>query len=382
MAATVGIGAIGVGGRLNALLKRLLARHGNVCELRGICNENQAALDITAQVFGKDMPAYRNYAELLERRDLDWILIGSMNYLHHDHCVASFAAGKHVFCEKPIGITVEQCEAVRNAHRAAGTLFATGFVLRYAPLYEKIQEMVASGSIGKIVSMEVNENLSPDHGGFIMRNWRRHTALNGPHLLEKSSHDIDLVNWIVGDVAARVASFGGLNIFTPENKEVGDRLRQAGDKPPLYQSWPVWEDVDPFTSDKDVEDNQVVILEYCNGVRVTFHSNCCAAFPQRRMLICGLEGTLEADLAAGTIRWQRIGRHTRPETIKVEAEGRHGGGENWLVDELVQCMQTGEAPRAGGDEDLLSTVTCLAIDQARRTNRVVDLEPYWQRFGV
>jgi hypothetical protein len=54
--------------------------------------------------------------------------------------------------------------------------------------------------------------------------------------------------------------------------------------PPQYNGWSAWEDVDPFTSGASIVDNQVAILEYRNGARVTFHTNCCAAFPQRRMV--------------------------------------------------------------------------------------------------
>lgn len=379
----IGFGAIGVGARLRAVMQRMLDRHGDKVELRAIADDAQPALDATREQFGDHLPQYSDYRKLLEHDDFDWVLIGSINSLHRDHCVDAFVAGKHVFCEKPLAITIPQCEDIRRAHLDSGKLFATGFVLRHAPLYCKMRELIDQGFVGRIISMEANENLPPDHGGYIMRNWRRHRELNGPHLLEKCSHDIDIINWMIGDLPARVASFGGLDIFVPENVPVAEKLSRPDDDPPLYRSWATaWEDVDPFTSDKDVEDNQVAILEYRNRARVMFHTNCCSAFAQRRMAICGLEGTLEADLFSGIIRAQRVGRNTEVETIDVNIRSGHGGGDGILADDIVASIVDGVPPKASGEEGLRSAVTCLAIDEAMREHRVVELDPIWKRFGL
>jgi predicted dehydrogenase len=64
---------------------------------------------------------------------------------------------------------MSQCEEIRKAHLESGKVFATGFVLRYADFYKKIKELLDSGDFGKVVSIEANELLSPDHGGYIMR---------------------------------------------------------------------------------------------------------------------------------------------------------------------------------------------------------------------
>ncbi len=378
----IGFGAIGVGGRLRGLLKNLFDKHGEKVELLAMADDAPAALDETASTLGVECPRHTDYRRVLETPGVEWVLIGSKNALHRDHCVDAFAAGKHVFCEKPLATTIDQCSDIRAAHHASGKLFATGFVLRHAPLYCRIHEMITEGYIGKMISFEANETLGPDHGGYIMRNWRRHRELNGPHLLEKCSHDIDLVNWMVGDLVCRVASFGGLDIFIPENKPVADKLSRPDDDPPLYRAWPAWEDIDPFLSDKDVEDRQVAIMQYRNGVRATFHTNCCAAINQRRMYICGLEGTIEADLVTGDIRAKRVGRSTEEEKIDIGARGGHGGADTTIIDDLAESMVTGKPPKASGEEGFQSAITCLAIDEAMQTGQVVDVDPIWKRFDL
>ncbi len=378
----IGFAAIGVGGRLSGLIKELLKENGDAIEMRAMADEAPDALAQASSTFGSDIPTFADYRQALELPGIDWVMIGSKNYLHRDQCLAAFAAGKHVFCEKPMAISIQECADIREAHRAAGTLFATGFVLRHAPMYCKINEMIQQGYVGKLISLEANENLSPDHGGYIMRNWRRHRKYNGPHLLEKCSHDIDLINWMIGSLPSKVASFGGLDIFTTANKPIADKLSTPDDTPPLYKSWPAWEDIHPFTSEKDVEDNQVAIMQYRNKVRVTFHTNCCTAIPQRRMLVCGLEGTIEADLVSGTIRAQRIGRSTKLEDIELAEKGGHGGGDKTIVQDLADSMTTGCKPKASGEEGFISAITCLAIDEAMTTSQVVDVEPHWRRFGL
>lgn len=378
----IGIIAIGTGERLNGLLKDLLTRHSGTCELRGMSDESDAALGIAKDLFGKNIPASTDYNKILDEVEADWVFIGSKNYLHRDHCLEAFARGKHVFCEKPMAVTIEQCEDILNAYQKAGTFFMTGFVLRFAPLYRKIYDLISDGMLGKIISAEANEHLHFDHGGYILRNWRRHRSQNGPYLLEKCCHDLDILNWLINSIPTRVASFAGLDIFTEANKPAADKLSCPDDDPPMYRAWNSWEDIDPFLSDKDVEDNQVIIMEYRNGARVSFHTNCCNAFQQRRIMICGLEGTLEAELYSGKIRVQRIGRNEKEQLFQIDERSMHGGGDSLLIDDLVHNMTTGSCPTVSIMEGFISSITALIIDKAMQVGKVVDLEPYWEQIGV
>src|SRR5206468_7637583 len=135
---------------------------------------------------------------MLADPSVSWIMIGSPNNLHCKHAVAALRAGKHVFCEKPLATTLDDCLAIRDAVHASGRQFVVGFTLRYSPFYREVQRLVASGTIGKLISFEFNETLEFNHGGYIHGDWRRLTRLSGGHLLEKCCHDIDIANWIVG----------------------------------------------------------------------------------------------------------------------------------------------------------------------------------------
>ena len=220
-----------------------------------------------------------------------------------------------------------------------------------------------------------------NHGGFIMSDWRRHQAVSGGHLLEKCSHDVDVVNWIVDGRCARAASFGGLAFFTPEHAAVADRLGPDAAGRPAYQGWGV--DVDPFASEKSIVDHQVAIFEYANGVRASFHTNLNSGLPERRLVLLGTEGAIRADLNHGLIEHRRIGHDAPTVTTDQRATaGLHGGGDGPMVRELLATM-TNNAPTATPlSTGIAAAVTCLAAERSRATGTVVDLAPIWAEVGA
>jgi len=380
------VAAIGVGSRLRAVLQTLLMRHGHKVELRALCDESREALEISKKwPYKFNVACYTNYDLMLEReKDIEWVLIGSRTYQHVEHCIASFDAGKHVYCESPVAITAEQCEEIMKAHRMSGRHFVTGFPLRHSPLFVKIKEIVDKGLLGPLVSIEYNNHIEPSRGGFMMRNWRRFSSQAGPMILERCGNDMDILNWIVGSVPTQVASFGGLNVFIPENKQ---------EHPEEQEVWKTYlpeelreGEIDPFDSEKDIYDNQVCILEYRNGVRASFHTNSNHVWPQRKIIICGVNGTLEANIATGSLRCSTIEKQVRNTEInyawKVED---NRGADALIVDDLVSCM--GEDPEffvppEPGEESFLSVIICLSLDEASKRNKIVNLESYWETFNV
>jgi predicted dehydrogenase len=377
---SVGIGVIGCGG-MGLDMARHLEKMDPRLKTVALCDPDPRSIEKAKATLQYSPTVHADYHELVARPDLHWVIIASWNNAHADQTVAAFNAGKHVFCQKPLALTVDECARMYSAWKKSGKMFNIGFSLRYAPHYRKIKEVLASGKIGKILSMEFNETLEFNHGGFIMGNWRRLTKNAGTHLLEKCCHDIDLANWMVDSIAKRVASFGGLDFFIPENAHHVQRLGKKDGKP-AYSIWPDPDVKDPFLSDKDLADNQVAIIEYENGVRATFHSNCNAAIPERRMYILGTEGALRADLRTAKIEVARIGFDEKIEEVSVEVPDGHGGGDAVLALELLDSMLKGIAPSVGLMEGLHSAITCFAIDDAMEKGTVVDLASYWEKAGI
>jgi len=391
----IGVAVLGTGQRALGLTTNLHMCSGGSIKFV-LYDEVPRALQEAREILGSCCETADSVAAAVCRPDVQWVMVTSKNYLHKDYCVAALEAGKHVFCEKPLATTIDDCLTIKEAAVKAGKIFMTGFVLRYSRFYSEVRKLVKEGFLGKIVSMEANEMLAPDHGGYIFRNWRRFKDQSGPHILEKCAHDVDILNWMAESVVTKAFAFGGTDIFTPENKVVADKLQEESSSiyAPMYKGWGMYEDVDPFTCEKTVEDNIVTVLQYRNGIRVTFQTNCCSAIPQRQLKIFGLEGTLDGDSMTGQFVAKRMSRGS--EAVKVQSKGgQHAGGDPIIIATLWNAMVSTAKQNAGEndvtadfriksylDECFISSITCLAIDEARETGKVVDLEKYWERLGV
>jgi predicted dehydrogenase len=376
----VGVGMIGCGGMGIGIADRVLKQSPEI-HLLGLYDPRQASIEATRKRLNTDAKVYDDYHDLLADDEIQWVLIASWNCFHHEQVLSAFDAGKHVFCQKPLAITAQECAEMYHRWKKTNLMFNIGFTLRYSPHYRKINELLRGGAIGKIVSFEFNETLDFNHGGYIMGDWRRRKKNAGTHLLEKCCHDLDLANWMVDSRANRVASFGGLDFFKPENEKYIRAVGKNKDGYDAYSSWNAHTKfgpmLNPFTSDKDIVDNQVAILEYDNGVRATFHANCNAGVPERRMYICGKEGAIRADVLTGQLQLKRIGFDTKIEDITTGTGDGHGGGDEILAKELADSMLHGTPPATGLEDGLTSAFTAFAVDEAMDTGKVVSLEKYW-----
>ncbi|MEX0885035.1 MAG: Gfo/Idh/MocA family oxidoreductase [Phycisphaeraceae bacterium] len=371
------IGIIGCGGRIRGVVRQVL-QHAPEVEVAGVYDPAEASVAAAREAFGSEIAVHDSEQSLVDDASISWVFIGSVNHVHARQAVAALDAGKDVFCEKPLATTLDGCVAMRDAVHRSGRRFFVGFTLRYAPLYRRIRQLIDEGGVGEPISLEFNETLEFSHGSFIQQDWRRHSEASGSFLLEKCCHDVDIVNWLLGSRAARVASFGGLNFFKPGNEHHVERVGPNHEGQKAYHVWGHRRFGSPFIDDKDIIDNQVAILEYANEVRATFHTNCHSAFPERRLYIVGSEGAIRADLIPGVIEHRRIGWE-QSKTVYHTHGGGHGGGDAVMTREIAACMRGGMAPPTTVEDGLASAVTCLAIDEAMGTGRVVELAPTWTR---
>lgn len=380
------LAAVGCGGRLRQVITALLQSIPHPVVIRVFDPDARAIERARKEWSGATIIKCKTFQEALDDSKVKWALVGSINSLHREHVVMAFEAGKNVFAEKPLAITFEDCIAIRDAWLTSGKAFFFGLVLRYAPLYRQIFEASRLTQIGKIISFEFNETLRFNHGGFIHGNWRRYRRFAGSFILEKCCHDIDIAQWLVGSLPIKVSSFGGLNFFKNENRDVAGKLGKNSDGKAAYQVWPDPNPQDPFDGKQEIIDNQVVILEYANGVRATFHTNCNAALHERRFYIMGAEGAVRADASTGLIEFQRIGFDAEVQktlvNIKEDHQGGHAGGDAVMTQHLAESILHGKAPLAGMREALQSAITCFAIERAMEEDCIVDLRPLWNEADI
>lgn len=375
----VKVGLIGSGTRLRGVVETLL-NASNQIEISAVYDPNPSSVKAAVEKFNPEMIVCSTMEELLANEEIHWVMIGSWNCYHADQIIASFEAGKHVFSEKPLALTLDECLRIRTAAEKSGKIFSLGFTLRYSPHYTRIKKLIEEGRIGQLISFEFNEAVDFNHGGYIHADWRRKTKWAGTHLLEKCCHDIDVANWLVGSRVMAAASFAGCDFFTPANAYHKERLGFDSEGRPAFCTWydnQPGNITDPFNDDKDIFDNQVAILQYANGVRATFHTNCMAGIPERRLYLCGTEGSIRADVITGVIELQRIGFNTKIERFDTGARGGHGNGDPLLGKSLADSMINGTPSRSPLNIALDATITVFGIDEAQREKRVFDLEPLW-----
>lgn len=388
------IGVIGFGVRLTEVISKICSSDPRI-ELAAAFDPWPKSLEYVERTFRSfglrhDFEKMNTPEAVAGDPRVDWIFIGSWNSHHKDHILAATKVRKPVFCEKPLVTDFEDALLVRKEVESSGIMFSVGFVFRYSPFYRRIRELLNQGVCGKIISFEFNETISSGHGGFIMGNWRRLRKNAGTHLLEKCCHDFDIANWLAGALPVRAASFGGLDFYIPENAYHIDRIGPNSQGVPAYgdnalRDWNAPHQAileNPFTSNKDVLDNQVVILEYANGARATFHANCNSALPERRFYINGTEGAIRGDVREGTVQWRRIGWDQAVRHEKTRASGGHGGGDMVLAHSVARSMTEGDAPHADLYDGLTAAISCFGVDQAQDEQRIVDLRPMWERAGI
>lgn len=378
----VKVGVIGAGARGQYVVGNLLRDSNRNVEIAAVYDpDKQEAQRATGLWESPECLICDSFWEVINAPGVEWVMIFSPNAHHREQIEAAFAAGKHVFSEKPLATTIEDCQKIYEAHQQHPELhFATGFVLRYAPIYQKTCELLRSGELGEIMMVQANENIAPIHGGYMMAGWRRLRSESGPHLLEKCCHDLDLLMWFCNSRPSRVCGFGRLAFFTPEHQELMDRY---GKTTFANHNEPCWRDPhaqpSPFTCRKDVFDTQGAVAQLRNGVIINFMATMSNPKPERRMYFSCTEGTLIVELYSLTLTWRRLG-DTQEHTIRFDGDC-HGGGDHHIMKELYETMTQGCPPKCSGNEGLESAVFALAMDKAIQDGCVVDIEPMWQTLG-
>jgi myo-inositol 2-dehydrogenase / D-chiro-inositol 1-dehydrogenase len=165
------------------------------------------------------------FEQLAASPDVDLIQISTPPFFHVQHLDAAVSSGKHVYCEKPVGIDIHQAhQALGIAQRVQPAQSVdVGFQCRNAPPIAAIAEMIKAGALGKIAAVAANYNapaslekirIGASADEYRLRNWLWDRALSGDILVEQNIHIIDLCNWLLGARPLKATATGGRNILT------------------------------------------------------------------------------------------------------------------------------------------------------------------------
>ena len=371
----ISIAVIGCGRRARTVVGKLLKCAGEKVQIAALYDTDRQNLEQAVKLWhAGDALICSDVGSCINVPGVDWVMIFTPNACHKEAILKAFEAGKHVFAEKPLATSIADCQEIYKAWRRSGRHFMTGFVLRYSKLYRKVKELLDNKVVGEIVSMDANENIRPSHGAYIVNSWRGKKALGGPYILEKCCHDLDLLIWYAGTLPTKVAAFASLDFFVPKNAGLMKTL-----PPDTFTHWDGYtdHDGDPFVSPKDIKDTYVSILKFRNGIKAQFQATISNEIPERKIYFSCTEGTILVELYSSVVTWQRIGEERH--TLYFGADA-HGGGDNYIMKEFMECAVENKAPFSSGSEGLESAVAALAVEQAAEEERVIDMEPVWQEL--
>ena len=417
---------IGAGGRGTTYVSEG-QKHCPEMELVAVADPNPVRRNYIQEKFGlPDECCYESGEAILSLPKMaDVAIIATQD---KDHCADALRAiekGYHLLLEKPIAPTPEECVAIEEAANAKGVKVLVCHVLRYTPFFTTIKRIIDEGKIGKVknvVHVEAVGDLHYSHS-YVRGDWHN-TAESSPMILAKSCHDIDIIQWLVGEKCTKVQSFGSLTYFCADNRPEGapefcvdgcpheERCPYSAIK--LYRhrqvAWfarhatkihnPTEADIEKLIREtnygkcvfgccgNDVVDQQVVNMEFESGATASFTMSAFNA-GGRRIRIMGTEGELEGRMGNDQITvFNFITRKTEQISIKDSVadesiEGGHGGGDAGIVRALCQIMLGTYTGCAYADitTSVDNHLYTFAAERSRLTEAVVDMKEYKSDFS-
>ncbi len=205
----IAIGVMGAGG-MGQRLATVAAELAN-CQIACVQDPVLERAQQVAQQTGADWCQQSD--ELLGRPDIDAVIVAAPNYVHKDLAVAAAQAGKHIFCEKPMALSVTEGQQMIEAARRAGVKLMIGQVLRYLPPFIWMKEFIDAGNLGEPFAMQTTR-IGGHWTGEYVQSWRAHSATCGGPLFEYSAHEIDYMRQVLGQARGVYAHLG--NFTYPE----------------------------------------------------------------------------------------------------------------------------------------------------------------------
>ena len=241
---SVRLGLIGVGSRGRLLMDNLLKTPG--AQVAAVCDIYPPNLERAARATAGKAQAFTDYRKLLDRPDIDAVVIATPLYLHAPMCLAAFSAGKGVFCEKALALTVDDCKAVARAAAASPQVFQIGHQRMFDGRFHAALKHIRAGALGPVTQMRAywHRNLSwrrqvPSPELERLINWRLYREYSAGLMGELGSHHLHVTNWIMDGPPLSCVGYGSTN-FWKDGREVHDNVnviyRYAGDVALVYDS--------------------------------------------------------------------------------------------------------------------------------------------------
>lgn len=372
---------VGLGGRGQWYFHSLVDRYQKCTELVALCDSNPGRLQLaTDAIRAKGVPvrAYlaADFEKMIAETKPDCVLVTTRDCFHDEYLCRAMELGCHAITEKPMTTTAAKCRRIITTQHKTGRQCRVTFNYRYSPPRTQIKDLLMTGIVGDVLSVDFHWLLNTAHGADYFRRWHRNRENSGGLLVHKATHHFDLVNWWLSTVPESVFAVGARKFYTPKTalryglKRRGERcldcpeakrcpyfmdLKAYPDTRALYLDQEkhdgYFRDRCVFSDQIDIEDTMHVIVRYLNGVSMSYSLHAFMPWEGYIIAINGSKGRLEHKCMEtvyvsgdGTVPGELINSGTttvmyphfkQPYSIPIwTGEGGHGGGDDPLLDDL------------------------------------------------
>jgi predicted dehydrogenase len=344
-----------------------------------------------------DENRFVTWEHVLERpKFADMVIVSMPDDLHHEPCIQAMRLGYDVLLEKPMAQSEAECREILKVQQETGRVVGIAHVLRYAPYFIDMRNVVRSGKLGRIVNMQHMEPIEWRHmmHSYVRGNWHD-SAATTPIILAKSCHDLDIMRWIMDEPCDKIAGFGDLSFYKRENapEGSGDRCLSCAveegcaysakkmylrDKERLHAIMPVVPN-DPeklnklilhslkttnygrcaFKMENDQPEHLACAMEFRSGATATFSMDGFTSYHGRRTRLMGTKGDLVGDMDTFTytdyMTRESFTWDISVSDVKGYEDSGHGGGDYRFVSDLLKAVYH-------RDESLLTSTVAASVE--------------------
>ena len=393
---------IGTGSRGSSMWGRdLLEGWREDLDLVALCDTNPLRAERARQIIRTNAPVYTSVEETLSATKPDLVIVCTRDSNHDEVIVAALESGADVITEKPMTTSIDKIRRIREAERLTGRRVDVSFNYRYAPTSARMKELLLSGAIGTLTSIDFHWYLDNRHGADYFRRWHAYIANSGSLFVHKATHHFDLLNWYIGADPEAVAAFGELRRYGRNGSFRGTRCRDCAHTSECFYYFDLSKDAqleqlfeDPseldgyhrdgcvYREDIDIFDTMTATIGYTNGVKVSYSLNAFMPIEGHSIAFNGTEGRME--LRQYEKQPWSVPDHDEivliPSSGGVQritvphAAGGHYGGDNLMRNMIFKNGEDRLGQRAGSRAGAMSVMTGLAALQSAQTNRLVHIE--------
>ncbi len=381
----------------------------NGIEIAGAADPNPERLESFCQKYGvpveKRFPSWEE--ALAGDKYADAVINSTLDRVHYVSTMAALDKGYHVLLEKPMSPVEAECIAMVEKSEEKGLILMVTHVLRYAPFFEKLKELIESKRIGDIVNFQLTENVVYWHfaHSYVRGNFGNEKN-SSPCILAKSSHDLDLLTYLIGKKCEKVTSIGSLMHFTAENAPENapeycldgcpEEKRCPYFAPALYLKhiqnvgWPTsmisadtsfsarYEALQKgpygrcvYRCDNDVVDHQSAVFEFEGGTTAAFNMIGLSSENTRILRVYGTQGDIRGHLGRGELEVTDF-LTMRKESIKIDSSASHGGGDSRLIKDFIDAISGKNShQKTSARISLQSHLMAFAAERSRKENRTI-----------